>query len=189
MYNWEYFNLIQREIFYRKIYYPTVEQEIPPVVIAPEINQEPEFKIPLPLEQINKDYNIKKYKKRKNKRDKKKKIENKKQIINPFFQEKNNNIINPFFISNNINIISNKKIDLLKDMNKFGQNQDIFINNKKGNFENINIVNSENSYFSKSLDTEEIMSHINNLNLEENIRRVNSMKDLVNKINIQTKNF
>lgn len=182
MYGLEYFNLIQRDILHRKLYFPRSSDPVPHAIIMPPIPYEPSVKINIPVKQINEDYNIKKFKKIMNKKRKKKNLEDKTQNIYPFL-DTNNIALNPSYNPEIINIEKNAKIDMLNNLNNLEQNKSFCKKKEKKTKDIIKIINNDKSYFSKSLESEDIICRISNISLKENIRRVNSMQNLINKIN------
>ena len=187
MYGFEYFNLIQNQILLKKINDVRYHHESPSRIFIPYSPPEPELKIYIPIKQINEDYNIKKFIKIKNKHNQKKKGNNDKiKADKPFFGGKNN-----IFISNNkaneINIGKNiNKDEVLNIKYIMSQNEENCINKKK--HKNIIIKNRKNNYFFNSLEVDKVGSRKNKLNIYQNIRQINSMKNIRTKLNIKPKN-
>ena len=67
---------------------------------------------------------------------------------------------------------------MLNNLNNLEQNKSFCKKKEKKTKDIIKIINNDKSYFSKSLESEDIICRISNISIKENIRKVNSMQNL-----------
>ena len=180
IYNIQHYNLIRNAVLKEKTFSSIYIKDninyrpFSPFLFEPspeEPKKEEEISIPLPIQEINESYYIKKFRQMNNEKKKTKKEKNK---------EKNSDINlikenNLFNMGNNNILNKNKFINI--NMNKFGQNNENFIEIEE-NEEICDIkINNGNNNLSKSFNSSKIMKNFEKINLDERIQLTEAKDD------------